>query len=60
MSLRMSSCKCCGKEFHWCTSCGYDYDLHPLSVGYCSNECLMEMEPNLAWIDDDDDDEVAE
>ena len=30
-------CKFCGKQFHYCTNCSYEFCT---SMGYCSIECL--------------------
>ncbi len=34
-------CRRCNKNCgHWCSNCGIDGEMYPLSEGYCSNECL--------------------
>ena len=37
----MMRCKICNKQFHYCTNCGLDRELYPLSEGYCSEEHLL-------------------
>lgn len=59
--MRGSQCKVCGKRFHWCPSCGWDRDMHALSQGYCSDECLI-ADAGMTYddvCDDDDDDDEA-
>ena len=31
----------CTNRFHWCPSCGWNSELHAMSEGYCSDECLV-------------------
>lgn len=36
-----STCKLCGKKYHFCWNCGlFDQEAWPLEHGYCSNACL--------------------
>jgi len=39
----------CANRFHYCTSCGWDAELHPLSEGYCSEECLVAEGGETYW-----------
>ena len=54
-------CITCGKEYHWCSSCGWDYELHPQSENYCSWSCMTEdtgitKEQLIQQFEGDDDD----
>lgn len=43
-------CCVCGYKFHYCTNCGFDEDLEPLSRGYCSKKC-MEKAGEKSWFE---------
>lgn len=45
-------CKVCGRDFHYCTNCGYDVETHPLSEGFCSWEC-SKIGDGSNYLDDD-------
>ncbi len=46
------NCKRCKKHFHYCHNCGYDRELHHLSRGYCSEECLTDDDGEPYYEDD--------
>lgn len=58
MADKGRACRVCGKRFHWCSSCGYDKDLHPLSEGFCSWECSKAGGGTEYSYDDQEDDDA--
>lgn len=38
-SLLNTVCRICGEKFHYCSSCGNEWEYPWLCLGYCSEDC---------------------